>query len=87
MIAAQTLLRLAGAWLLSTKAGRVLLAIVAIVLGLMIFGAWRERQGTQHERARMARQDNQAVERADEAERAVRRDPDDLSRSLRQHRF
>lgn len=87
MIAALAIARACGGWLIGTKAGRLVLMVAAALLALWAFGAWREGQGVQQERARIERQDNQAVERADEAERNTRRDPDDLDRSLREHRF
>ena len=71
-----------GAWVIGTKAGRIVLLVLAIAIGLWIYGEKREADGREQARAEVRQNDTRAVERADEAERTIRRDPDDTSRSL-----
>lgn len=76
------MLATAGQWLIGSKAGRILLLCAAALTALWIYGAHERGVGAERQRAQTQRNDAAAVERADDAENAVRRDPDDVSRSL-----
>lgn len=62
----------ATAWLLGTKAGRVMAGIATAVLAIATFGAWQRRRGAADEHARQTEVDRAAIQRADAAERDYR---------------
>lgn len=64
----------AFAWLMGTKAGRVMAAIIAVVLAIAIFGAWERHRGAEAERVRKQEVDRAAITRSNEAEREFRND-------------
>lgn len=86
LLALTTILRAWGAWLIGTKPGRIALAVVAGLLALQAYGAWERHRGAAAERARVERDNTQAVERSNEADRRAR-NPADLPGSLRNHTF
>lgn len=67
-------LRSLGAWLLGTRDGRIILATLAGLCALQAFATWQRHTGARDERARVERADNQAAERAREAERTFHGD-------------
>lgn len=64
----------AFAWLMGTKAGRVMAMIVAGVLAILTFGWTMRRRGAAQARAQQLEIDNAAVTRATEAGAAAERD-------------
>ena len=64
----------ATAWVMGTKAGRVMALIAAGVLAIATFGWTMRRRGAADEHARQAEADRAAIQRADVAERDFHRD-------------
>lgn len=82
------LARMAGAWLVSTKAGRITLAGLAVLVFLWVYGERREADGRREVIEQIEQRDQRAVERAHEAERDIRsRGDSDVLRSLRDGTF